>query len=216
MLDGRSITLLPTEFKILTYLMRNAGQRVTRTMLFQEVWGYHFDPGTNIIDVHTRRRSAFETFQPERLLAQAHEFYEPLAQDKHQQLILQACDDCPPLQGDPALLFEALVNLMDNAIKFTQPGGVIYLRCLLRGLTLVIEVVDNGPGIAPSERNSVTRRLYRGDETRQQPGNGLGLSLVAAIARLHGFALAIEAGPGDIGTRVSLTCPLAQASGSDS
>ncbi len=164
----------------------------------------------------TRRRSAFETFQPERLLAQAHEFYEPLAQDKHQQLILQACDDCPPLQGDPALLFEALVNLMDNAIKFTPPGGVIYLRCLLRGPTLVIEVVDNGPGIAPSERNSVTRRLYRGDETRQQPGNGLGLSLVAAIARLHGFALTIEAGPGEIGTRVSLTCPLAQASGSDS
>ncbi|MBK4998774.1 response regulator transcription factor [Pseudomonas sp. S31] len=55
MLDGRSITLLPTEFKILTYLMRNAGQRVTRTMLFQEVWGYHFDPGTNIIDVHLTR-----------------------------------------------------------------------------------------------------------------------------------------------------------------
>ncbi len=55
MLDGRAITLLPTEFKILTYLMRNAGQQVTRTMLFQEVWGYHFDPGTNIIDVHLTR-----------------------------------------------------------------------------------------------------------------------------------------------------------------
>jgi len=49
------VTLLPTEFKLLTYLMRNAGQLVTRTMLFQEVWGYHFDPGTNIIDVHIGR-----------------------------------------------------------------------------------------------------------------------------------------------------------------
>ncbi|EIK93379.1 two component transcriptional regulator [Pseudomonas sp. M47T1] len=49
------IALLPTEFKILNYLMRNAGQLVTRTMLFQEVWGYHFDPGTNIIDVHLGR-----------------------------------------------------------------------------------------------------------------------------------------------------------------
>lgn len=49
------IPLLPTEFKLLTYLMRNAGQLVTRTMLFQEVWGYHFDPGTNIIDVHIGR-----------------------------------------------------------------------------------------------------------------------------------------------------------------
>lgn len=53
--DGSVITLLPTEFKLLTYLMRNAGQLVTRTMLFQEVWGYHFDPGTNIIEVHIGR-----------------------------------------------------------------------------------------------------------------------------------------------------------------
>ncbi|MEA9977126.1 response regulator transcription factor [Pseudomonas sp. 10B1] len=54
-LNGDAITLLPTEFKLLRYLMRNAGQLVTRTMLFQEVWGYHFDPGTNIIDVHIGR-----------------------------------------------------------------------------------------------------------------------------------------------------------------
>ena len=54
-LQGNVIPLLPTEFKLLTYLMRNAGQLVTRTMLFQEVWGYHFDPGTNIIEVHLGR-----------------------------------------------------------------------------------------------------------------------------------------------------------------
>lgn len=53
--SGERITLLPTEFKLLTYLMRHAGQQVTRTMLFEEVWGYHFDPGTNIIDVHMGR-----------------------------------------------------------------------------------------------------------------------------------------------------------------
>ncbi|GAC1037647.1 response regulator transcription factor [Pseudomonas sp. No.117] len=52
---GEAIALLPTEFKILTYLMRHAGQLVTRTMLFEQVWGYHFDPGTNIIDVHMGR-----------------------------------------------------------------------------------------------------------------------------------------------------------------
>jgi DNA-binding response OmpR family regulator len=53
--DGTPVALLPTEFKLLTYLLRNAGQLVTRTMLFQEVWGYHFDPGTNIIEVHIGR-----------------------------------------------------------------------------------------------------------------------------------------------------------------
>jgi len=52
---GEEIALLPTEFKLLEFLVRNAGQVVTRTMLFQDVWGYHFDPGTNLIDVHIGR-----------------------------------------------------------------------------------------------------------------------------------------------------------------
>ncbi|MET4618119.1 response regulator transcription factor [Stenotrophomonas sp. 2619] len=52
---GQEIALLPTEFKLLEFLVRNAGQVVTRSMLFQEVWGYHFDPGTNLIDVHIGR-----------------------------------------------------------------------------------------------------------------------------------------------------------------
>lgn len=52
---GQEISLLPTEFKLLEFLVRNAGQVVTRSMLFQEVWGYHFDPGTNLIDVHIGR-----------------------------------------------------------------------------------------------------------------------------------------------------------------
>jgi DNA-binding response OmpR family regulator len=54
-IDDVPVLLLPTEFKLLTYFVRNAGQLVTRTMLFQEVWGYHFDPGTNIIEVHIAR-----------------------------------------------------------------------------------------------------------------------------------------------------------------
>lgn len=156
----------------------------------------------------TRRRSGFEAFQPEHLLKQAHEFYEPLAHEKSQQLILQTLGDYPSLRGDTSLLFEALVNLMDNAIKFTQPGSSIFLRCVRKERSLSIEVEDDGPGIPCDEINSVTRRLYRGDQTRQQPGNGLGLSLVAAIARLHGFGLEIEAGINGRGTRVALDCPV--------
>lgn len=156
----------------------------------------------------TRRRSAFEFFSPEDLLKQAHEFYEPLAQEKDQQLILHAHGQYPLLLGDVSLLFEALVNLMDNAIKFTQPGGNIYLSCLRSERGLSIEVLDDGPGIPVNERMSVTRRLYRGDQTRQQPGNGLGLSLVAAIARLHGFGLEVKAGLNGRGTRIVLNCPV--------
>lgn len=159
----------------------------------------------------TRRRSAFETFQPEALLQQAHEFYEPLAQEKHQRLILLISGEYPVLQGDTSLLFESLVNLIDNAIKFTPPGGEIRLSCLRHQHSLCIEVLDNGPGIPFEERSHVTRRLYRGDATRQQPGNGLGLSLVAAIARLHGFGLSFEAGNDGKGTRVVFDCPLTDA-----
>ncbi|WP_268798753.1 sensor histidine kinase [Pseudomonas huanghezhanensis] len=156
----------------------------------------------------TRRRSGFELFEPRSLLQQAQEFYEPLAQEKNQRLVLQVNGDCPALRGDVSLLFEALVNLMDNAVKFTPPGGEIYLRCQRLEHSLSIEVIDNGLGIAPEERSSVTRRLYRGDATRQQPGHGLGLSLVAAVARLHGYSLSVEAGDDGRGTRVILDCPL--------
>lgn len=53
--DGDEIALLPTEYRVLEYMMRNAGQTITRTMLFEAVWGYHFDPGTNLIEVHMGR-----------------------------------------------------------------------------------------------------------------------------------------------------------------
>jgi len=53
--DGIEIALLPTEYRVLEYMMRQAGQTITRTMLFEAVWGYHFDPGTNLIDVHMGR-----------------------------------------------------------------------------------------------------------------------------------------------------------------
>lgn len=156
----------------------------------------------------TRRRSAFERIEPAALLQQVHEFYEPLAQDKNQRLWLEVDTPCPALQGDSALLFEALINLLDNAIKFTPAGGSIWLRAVRQGGLLRLEVSDNGPGIPLAQRSSVTRRLYRADAARQQPGHGLGLSLVAAVAHLHGFTLRIDDGPGGVGTTVSLVCPL--------
>jgi signal transduction histidine kinase len=154
----------------------------------------------------TRRRLAFADFEPAALLRQAHEFYEPMAQDKCQSLTLELPPGLPLLRGDQALMFEALVNLLDNAIKFSPPGGHIELRASLAADTLCIAVTDDGSGIPVAEREHVLRRLYRGDASRQQPGHGLGLSLVSAIVRLHGYTLHIEAGERG-GTRVCLYCP---------
>ncbi len=160
----------------------------------------------------TRRRSAFEPYQPADLLRQAHEFYEPLALERHQRLTLDISGPLPTLSGDVALLFEALVNLLDNAIKFTPEGGAIVLRAQASAGQVSIDVLDNGPGIAPTDRHQVLRRLYRGPAADAQPGHGLGLSLVAAIARLHGYTVQIGNADGG-GARISLQCPTADLQG---
>ena len=100
------------------------------------------------------------------------------------------------MTGDRDLLFEAVANLVDNAVKFTPAGGSVRIS-LRRGADgPIIRVADTGPGIAEAEREAVTRRFYRGDKSRGTKGVGLGLSLVAAIVKRHGFSLLIGGGVG--------------------
>jgi signal transduction histidine kinase len=87
--------------------------------------------------------------------------------------------------------------LVDNALKFTPHGGSITARSFARAGAIGIEVTDTGPGIPPDERDAVLRRFHRTEASRHAPGSGLGLALVAAVARLHGMDLAIgDANPG--------------------
>ena len=110
----------------------------------------------------------------------------------------------PFVLGDPDLLFEALGNLVDNAIKFTPKGGVIYLALSQPPGGPELAVIDNGPGIFREERTAVTQRFYRGERDQGLPGAGLGLSIVAAISRLHGFALVLE--DAEPGLRAAIEC----------
>jgi len=98
--------------------------------------------------------------------------------------------------GDRDLLFEAIANLVDNAVKFTPEGGRVDVSLLRRGHEAVVRVCDTGPGIALGEQGLVARRFYRSDQSRRDPGLGLGLSLVSAIVKLHGFRFSISPGPG--------------------
>jgi signal transduction histidine kinase len=93
-------------------------------------------------------------------------------------------------------LLEAIANLVDNAVKFTPAGGNVQLALLDSNGGSIVRVTDTGPGISEDERDMVLRRFYRSDRSRQTKGVGLGLSLVAAILKLHGFRLTIAAGPG--------------------
>jgi signal transduction histidine kinase len=106
--------------------------------------------------------------------------------------------------GDRDLLFEAVANLVDNAIKFTPGGGRVEIELLRAGKEAIIRITDTGCGITEQEREAVLRRFYRSDKIRNTPGVGLGLNLVAAIVRLHGFRLAIHPGPGG---RMEIICP---------
>jgi signal transduction histidine kinase len=88
--------------------------------------------------------------------------------------------------GDPDLIFDAIANLVDNAIKHGRAGGNVVVTCEMIGSSPVVSIADDGPGIPANERGHVFKRFYRLEGSRVAPGHGLGLSLVAAVARLHG------------------------------
>ncbi len=158
-----------------------------------------------ISELEDRQRSAcFGAVDVAGVVQQVHDFYAPLAEDRDQHFELVVGGDLKPLRGDPHLLFEALANLVGNALKFTPDGGRIVLSARMEMGGPVIEVLDSGPGIPVGERDAVTRRFYRGDNSRSTPGSGLGLSIVSAIARLHGYTL--DVGGADNGARLILRC----------
>ncbi|PTR35212.1 signal transduction histidine kinase [Luteibacter sp. OK325] len=159
-----------------------------------------------VSELEDRQRSAcFETLDLGGVLRNVHEFYAPLAEDRGQVFELEV-GRLPPLRGDPQLMFEAFANLVGNAIKFTPDGGSVRLVASTDPTgDARIDVADTGPGIPPNEREAVFRRFYRSDETRTKPGCGLGLAIVSAIVRLHGYSLSV--GGTEKGAVFSVVCP---------
>jgi signal transduction histidine kinase len=144
---------------------------------------------------HSRRLEGFSQVQLAPLVREVSDLYEPIAEDKHVSLQVEVADEAT-VHGDRDLLFEAVANLVDNAVKFTPEGGRVTLALLRRDGESLIQVKDTGTGISEAEREAVIRRFYRSDKSRNTEGLGLGLSLVAAIVKLHGFRFTIAAGPG--------------------
>lgn len=159
-----------------------------------------------VSELEDRQRSAcFETLDMGDVLRNVHEFYMPLAEDRGQVFEIDV-GRLPPLRGDPQLMFEAFANLVGNAIKFTPDGGAVRLIASTDPTgDARIDIADTGPGIPPNEREAVFRRFYRSDETRSKPGCGLGLAIVSAIVRLHGFSLSV--GGTEKGAVFSVVCP---------
>ena len=139
------------------------------------------------------------------------ELYEPTAEEHGGNLQF---DVAPGLnvRGDRQLLAQALSNLIDNALKYGAregQGPEIEVAGQVEGNNVVIAVGDHGEGIAPEDRGRVTERFVRLDSSRAQPGNGLGLSLVSGVMKLHDGALVLDDnGPGLL---AKLVLPLQRA-----
>jgi signal transduction histidine kinase len=108
------------------------------------------------------------------------------------------------IPADRALILEAIANLVDNAVKFAGPGRNVAMELGGTPVHPVVSVSDNGPGIAPDKRTRVFERFFRGDESRSSPGSGLGLNIVGAVAKLHGFAVRLDGNRP--GCRIELHC----------
>ena len=126
------------------------------------------------------------------------ELYEPLADEKGIALTVDA-PAAAPVRGNRELVSQALANLIDNAIKYAGPKGKlngapaeIVVKAGNDGERIAISVADRGPGIAEADRGRVVERFVRLEQSRSEPGSGLGLSLAAAVARLHGGELKLE------------------------
>ncbi len=137
----------------------------------------------------------FTTVDLDALVHDAAELYEALAEEKQLRFSTQT-DAGVVVDGDRDLLFQALTNLLDNAIKYTPAGGEVSLELkridISAGISADITVSDTGTGIPEAERDKVGQRFYRLESSRSTPGNGLGLSLVKAVAKLHRAELLLE------------------------
>jgi signal transduction histidine kinase len=125
------------------------------------------------------------------LIQDAGELYDAVAEEK-QVIIDILLDSSPMVYGDRDLLFQAIINLLDNAIKYSPQAGRISLRLADSGGCAVLTISDHGPGIPVEERTKVLQRFYRMDKSRSLPGSGLGLSLVAAVAAMHDAELVLS------------------------
>lgn len=138
------------------------------------------------------RRSGFVTVDMAEVAAAAVEFYQPAAELNGSRLQLVRTGPAP-ISGDRVLLTQALSNLIDNALKYGPPHSDVIVSVKRRSdRSVEVAVADAGPGIADVDKPKVVERFYRGDASRGTPGMGLGLSVVDAVARLHGATLQLE------------------------
>ena len=140
------------------------------------------------------------------LVLDAAEYYEPLAEAREQSMMVKATHNVQTV-GDRDLLFQAIANLLDNAIKYTPRGGEIQVTLAVKSPgTAELTVADTGPGIPADASQKIFQRFFRLEDSRTRQGSGLGLSLVEAVVHLHGMDIRIS--DNAPGARITLGVPI--------
>ena len=153
-------------------------------------------------------------FDPSELAADVAELYEPVCEEKGLEFRAELTPQLTA-RGNREFVAQAVANLLDNAVKYTPEGGAVVLRVRRRSSgEIEFSVTDTGPGVPETERTRIVQRFVRLENSRNLPGAGLGLSLVAAVAESHRGRLEIDEGPGSVGgsgpgLRVALVLPRA-------
>ncbi len=166
-----------------------------------------FSSLTRISQIESIRRSTFRPVDLTDVAGNVVELYDAAAEEGAVRLSLIA-DRRVIVTGDRDLLFDAVANLVDNAIKHGRPGGQVIVEIAdADDGEALISVADDGPGIPAQEHRNVLKRFYRLERSRSTPGSGLGLSLVAAVARLHGARVEMQNNDPGLIVRLSFSKP---------
>ena len=142
------------------------------------------------------RRAGFRPTDLSAIAGNVADAFMPSAEDVQRIIVLDAPSPLL-IEGDPELLTQMVVNLVENALRHTPAGARIVVQTSRRNGQPTLAVIDDGPGVPEAERERVFDRFHRLEASRSTPGSGLGLALVAAVARLHGGEATLrDAGPG--------------------
>jgi signal transduction histidine kinase len=185
-------------------------QALQTAVLQSEMLVHMLDAIMNIAQVESEEVISWQTQNLSDICQSALDLYEPLIEDKHLDFSCQLPTEPLWITCNPQLLAQAVGNLLDNAIKYTPTGGCLSLTLERRAQEAILTLTDSGTGIPANERERVMQRFVRLDNSRSLPGNGLGLSLVAAIVSRHSGTLSLDdntSGNGQSGLKVTMHLP---------
>jgi cell cycle sensor histidine kinase DivJ len=200
-------------------LMLGAAQRREYAQLINDSGQHLLSVVNGILDMSKMESGNFEIasepFAPRASLLHCCNLLALKARENGIDLITDAPQDLPVMTGDPRAFKQIVLNLVSNAIKFTERGGCVTISARVEGQRMALRVMDNGVGIAPDDLKRIGDPFFQAGTTyqRRHEGTGLGLSIVKSLAALHGGAMDVQSKVGE-GTTVTVMLPLMAVAGS--